>query len=253
MTTLRKAARNKLNALLGPTGFQLVRPGEKGHIKFYQPFRQTHEAARKAGLSVGDYIDMKFQVPGATQTTIGQLASCGLFDKKIESVCEIGPGSGRYLEKIQRLCSPHSYEIYEPDHEWCNWLVKTFAVTARDSDGRCLRATANDSIDLVHAHKVFVCLPFIVACQYFGEMIRVARPGGQIIFDVTNENCMDDPTLEKWIASGIYYPCMLPRQFVIDFFSRRSCALRSNFFAPMIPGRSEYLVFVKQMTMSNSR
>jgi len=251
MTTILKAARNKLNHFLGPAGFQLLRPGEKDHIKFYQPFRRTHEAARKAGLSVGEYIDMKFQVPGATQTTIDQMAAYGVFNSKIDSICEIGPGSGRYLEKVQRLCSPRSYEIYEPDKEWCDWLVQTYVVTAKDSDGRCIRSTLSDSMDLVHAHKVFVCLPFVVACQYFDEMIRVAGPNGQIVFDIVDESCMDDTTLEKWITSGIHYPCMLPRKFVIDFFSRRSCSLLASFFAPMIPGQSEYLVFVKQPLQLN--
>jgi hypothetical protein len=246
MATFRKTARRKLNSLLAPTGFQILRAGERDHIKSYQPFRRTQEAARKAGLSVGDFIDSKFQVPGATQATIDQLAGFGVFDKEIHNVCEIGPGSGRYLEKVQRLCTPRLYEIYEPEKAWSDWLVRSYGVTAHDSDGRCLRHTSTDSVDLVHAHKVFVCLPFVVACQYFGEMIRVARLGGQIVFDIASEECMADATIEKWIASGVYYPCMLPRNFVIDFFARRQCSLRWCFFAPMMPGQSEYLVFVKE-------
>jgi hypothetical protein len=245
MATFRKAARNKLNILLGHAGFQLVRPGERNHIKSFQPFRKTLEAARQAGLSVGDYLDSKFQVPGATQATIDRLAGLGVFNEKIQSVCEIGPGSGRYLEKVQRLCAPRSYEIYEPEKEWSDWLVRTYAVTAHESDGRCLGNTASNSVDLMHAHKVFVCLFFVVACQYFGEMIRVTRPGGQIVFDIVSENCMPDETLEKWIASGVIYPCMLPRHFVIQYFAKRGCSLRSSFFAPMMPGQSEYLLFVK--------
>jgi len=246
MATFRKAARTRLNALLGHAGFQVVRPGEKNHIKSYQPFQQTLASARKAGLSVGDYIDSKFQVPGATQETIDRLAELGVFDKKMQTVCEIGPGSGRYLEKVQRLCAPQSYEIYEPEKEWSDWLARTYAVTAHESDGRRLAHTSNDSVDLVHAHKVFVCLLFVVACGYFGEMIRIARPGGQIVFDLVSENCMPDMTLEKWIASQIDYPCMLPRNFVIDYFARRGCRLCASFFAPMVPGQSEYLVFAKE-------
>jgi Methyltransferase domain len=242
----KKAVRNKLNILLGPVGFQLLRPGERDHIKSYQPFKRTLEAARRAGLSVGDYIDSKFQVPGATQATIDRLCEFGVFDKKIQSVCEIGPGSGRYLEKVQRLCAPQSYEIYEPEQEWSDWLERTYAVTAHESDGRCLGNTANNSVDLVHAHKVFVCLLFVVACQYFDEMIRVTRPGGQIVFDIVSESCMPDTMLEKWISSTIIYPCMLPRNFVTEYFTRKGCSLRSSFFAPMMPGQSEYLVIAKE-------
>lgn len=248
MATLRKTARKTLNAILGLSGFQLVRPGERVHIKSFQPFRRTLKEARKAGLSVGDYIDLKFHVPGATQATIDHLVGFGILSPKIQSVCEIGPGTGRYLAKAQHLCAPCSYEIYETDNEWSDWLARTYHVTAHDADGTSLHDTASGSMGLVHAHKVFVYLPFVVTCQYFDEMIRVARSGGWIVFDIVSENCMPDTTIGKWIASRVYYPCMMPREFVIQFFARRQCSLRGSFFAPMMPGQSEYLVFVKGTT-----
>ena len=245
MVRFRKTARKTLNTVLGRTGFQLLRPDERAHIKSFQPFRRTLEEATKAGLSVGDYIDRKFHVPGATQATIDQLVAVGVFSGNSRNVCEIGPGSGRYLEKVQRLCAPCSYHIYETDTEWSDWLVRTYQVTPHDADGTSLRDMASQSLDLVHAHKVFVYLPFIVTCGYLNEMICVTRSGGRMAFDIVSENCMADPTLEKWIASGVYYPCMMPREFVIDFFARRQCSLQSSFLAPMMPGQSEYLVFAK--------
>ncbi len=246
MARFRKAARKTFNSMLGLAGFQLLRPGERAHIKSFQPFRHTLKEALKAGLPVGSYIDAKFHVPGATQATIDQLAALGVFNGKVRSVCEIGPGSGRYLEKVERLCSPCSYHIYETDNEWSDWLARTYRVTPHDADGTSLRDTAGDSVDLIHAHKVFVYLPFVVTCGYFKEMIRVAHRGGQIVFDIVSENCMADAVVEKWIASGVYYPCIMPREFVIDFFTRRQCSLQSSFFAPMMPGQSEYLVFAKE-------
>jgi hypothetical protein len=245
MATLRKTARKTLNSILGLYGLQILRPGEKVHIKSTQPFRLILKEARKANLSLADYIDGKFHVPGATQSTIDQLATFGVFGAQVRRICEVGPGSGRYLEKVQRLCAPCSYEIYETDQEWSDWLARSYRVTAHDANGTTLRDTATGSVDLVHAHKVFVYLHSVVTCQYFDEMIRVARPEGQIVFDIVSENCMDDPLLEKWIASRVYYPCMMPREFVIAFFARRHCSLRGSFFAPMRPGESEYLVFVK--------
>lgn len=245
MGKVLKTARKAVNAVLEPAGFRLVRPGENAHAMPFQPLKRTLEGAKKAGLSVGDYIDLKFHVPGATQATIDQLAGLGVFGLNVRSICEIGPGSGRYLEKVLRSCAPSSYEIYETDPEWSDWLARTYPVTAHQADGRCLRDTASDSVDLVHAHKVFVYLPFVVMCQYFGEMIRVARPGGLIVFDIVSEDCMADATLEKWIASGISYPSMMPKNFVISFFARKHSTLRASFFAPMMPGQSEYLVFAK--------
>jgi SAM-dependent methyltransferase len=246
MPTFQKTARKTLNILLSPSGFQLMRPGEKDHIKSFIPCKETVDEARKAMLSVGDYIDAKYHHPGATQTTIDQLADRGVFGGRINSVCEIGPGSGRYLEKIQRLCAPHSYEIYETDPEWADWLVRTYHVSAHEADGTSLRDTPSGSVDLVHSHKVFVYLPFIVTFQYFSEMIRVARPGGRIIFDIVSEGCMSDATIEQWIASRAFSRCMIPRDFVIGFFARRQCSLRSSFLAPMLPGQSEYLIFARE-------
>jgi len=219
--------------------------GIPNYVKRYQPLKETLERARRAGLSVGDYIDATFQVPGATQATIDKLAAAGILGTDVRSVCEIGPGSGRYLERIMRRCPVSKYEIYETDGTWSEWLSDTFGVTARNADGVSLVETADCSIDLVHAHKVFVYLPSIVICRYFAEMIRVARAGGKIVFDCMSEACMADTVLEKWIAAGVYYPCMLSREFVVKYFERRGCRLLTSFFAPMLPGESEYLVFEK--------
>jgi hypothetical protein len=245
MTSIRKAAREKLNVLLGVAGFQLLRPGEKDHVRPFIPWKRTLEAARKAGLSVGDYIDLTYQVPGATRATIDQLSGIGVFRNKIDRVGEVGPGSGRYLDLIQRLCAPRSYEIYETDKEWSGWLTQTYHVTAHEADGTSLSATATGSLGLVHAHKVFAYLPFIVTCQYFGEMIRVTRPGGHIVFDFFSESCMSDATIQQWIEGRMYSRCVIPREFVIGFFARRHCSLRSSFLATAQPGLSEYLVLVK--------
>jgi Methyltransferase domain len=245
MGTLRKTARRTITAALGFAGFELLRLGRTDYVKSFLPLRQTLKEAKRAGLTVGDYIDLKFQVPGATQSTIDQLTAFGIFNGKVEAVCEVGPGSGRYLEKVQRLCAPSSYEIYETSKEWSDWLARIYHVTAHDADGTSLRDTATGSVDLVHAHKVFVYLPFVVTYQYFDELIRIARTGGSIVFDIVSERCMVNDIVEKWIASKLYFPCMMPREFVIDFFARRQCSLRGSFFAPLIPGQSEYLVFVK--------
>jgi len=226
--------------------WRLVRVGEDGQTKRYQPLKRTLAEARKAGMSVGDYIDARFQLPGATQATVERLATLGVLHRKVEAVCEIGPGSGRYLEKVERLCQPKAHDIYETDSAWRQWLTRTYRVRACHADGVTLRETATGSMDLIHAHKVFVYLPCVVVCSYFSEMIRAARPGGHIVFDCFTEACMSDAGLEKWISRRVYYPCMLPRAFVINFFEKRQSVLCASFLAPMLPGESEYFVFQKQ-------
>jgi hypothetical protein len=113
MPTFRRTVRKALNAELIPAGYELLPKFQRDYIRSYQPLKQTLKMAKKEGLSVGDYLDKKFQLPGVTQSTVDQMASFGILNKDIKRVCEIGPGSGRYLEKVQRLCSPDSYEVYE--------------------------------------------------------------------------------------------------------------------------------------------
>jgi len=45
-------------------------------------------------------------VPGATQETIDQMSRLSACDNHPQSSCEIGPGSGRYREKIKELAQP---------------------------------------------------------------------------------------------------------------------------------------------------
>jgi SAM-dependent methyltransferase len=245
MATFRKTVRKALNSVLVPVGYELLPRFKRDYVRSYQPLRHTLKAAKKAGLSVGDYLDAKFQVPGVTQATIDQLAAYGIFSGEVKRVCEIGPGSGRYLEKVQRLCAPCSYEVYETDPQWDDYVVRTYGVTSHEADGTSLRHTAEGSVGLVHAHRVFPYVPFTVQCRYFMEMVRVTRPGGWIVFDIISEDCMSEDLLEKWIAQDRYDPCMMPHKFVTDFFARRQCSLRWSFFEPYMPGQSEYLVFAK--------
>jgi len=237
--------RKALSAGLDVAGFELVPRGERDYRKSFLSLRKTLQEAKRAGLSVGDYVDLKHQVPGATQATVERMVEAGVFRPKINSVCEIGPGSGRYLEKILKQCTSCSYEIYETARDWSDWLGQTYPVTAHVADGRTLSQTPDQSVDLVHAHKVFVYLPVVVTCHYFNEMVRVARRGSRIVFDIFSEPCMTDPEMEKWVASDLFFPSMLPRDFVIEFFANRGASLQQSFLACMKPGQSEYLVFIK--------
>lgn len=245
---VKRLTRQAINFPLGLVGFELIHRGAAPLTEYrdYIPFKATIEGAKKAGLALGDYIDLTSNKPGATQETIDQMTALGVFETKIERVCEIGPGSGRYLEKTIRACHPTYYEIYETASDWKNWLVQQYPIVAQATDGWTLSSTPDNSIDLVQAHKVMPGQPFLVMSCYFAEMARVVRPGGKVVFDVVTETCMDDATCNRWIeARGGYqcYPCMIPKQYVLDFFSKRGFSLDGSFFIPMEPGITEYLVF----------
>lgn len=54
--------------------------------------------------------------------------------------------------------------------------------------------------------------------------------------------------LEKWFASNYgyaAYPAMMSKQFTLNFFKERGFTLAGEFFIPMNPGLTDYLIFVK--------
>ena len=243
---LKSYARKTINSALAKSGFELVRPGRNPDQ--FIPFKETLASAREAGLSVGDYIDATYNVPGGTQDTIDRMAELSVFSEKIERVCEIGPGSGRYLEKTIKACNPEYYEIYETAIDWRDWLVQQFSVVAQPTDGASLGSTPYRSIDLVHAHKVFSSvLPLLPICKYFVEMERVVREGGYVVFDLTTEACVDETVFDKWLAHGFggLPISMVAEQYAIDFFCNRSLSFVGSFFVSMEPIRSQYFVFKK--------
>jgi SAM-dependent methyltransferase len=247
----KRNVRHGLNAVLSVADLELVRRGTWSSsanpaVKDFLAFKATLAAAKQAGLSVGDYIDSQHAKPGATQQTIDKMGELGVFDGKCDRICEIGPGSGRYLEKTLARCRPAHYEIYETAPEWRDWLVKQYPVIARPADGQSLAPTPTASVDLVHAHKVFVYLPFLTSCRYFIEMARVVRPGGHVVFDIITEECMDDETLQEWLRSGIDFPCFMGRQFAIRNLTSKGLSLVGSFFIPLPVGRTECLVFIRR-------
>ena len=110
---------------------------------------------------------------------------------------EIGPGSGRYLEKTVEACAPSHYEVYETAGPWASYVVSKYNVVLQPTDGRTLRPTPDGSTDLVHAHKVFPSIPFVATCSYWTEMARVARSGAHVVFDIKTEASLDSDIFEK--------------------------------------------------------
>ncbi|MDT9696580.1 MULTISPECIES: methyltransferase domain-containing protein [Streptomyces] len=237
--------------LLGRAGFDIVRSTNNlGGVDDFIPFEATVRAARAAGVSVGDYIDEVMNgTPGATQSTIDELRALGVFAANPNTVLEIGPGSGRYLEKTLKECSPDRYEIYETAAPWADYLVDTFSVVAQPTAGCSLAPTPGGSIDLVQAHKVFNTVTFLCASRYFFEMARVTRPGGRIVFDVMTETCLDPATVSAWATQGGAghgsYPAAMPRRTCVDLFATLGCSLEASFLAPMGVASTEVLVFGK--------
>jgi hypothetical protein len=246
---IRFLAKQGLNALLAHVGLKVARLGspDTTDVRDFIPLEETIAAAERAHLSLGDYIDTVLNnIPGATQDTIDEMSRLGVFSMPIETVVEIGPGSGRYLEKTVSACAPERYEIYETSSAWAGYLASKYSLLAQQTDGRSLGSTADRSADLIHAHKVFSTIPFLPTCTYWSEMARVARPSAHVVFDIMTESCLNAGTLETWIESETQhgtYPATMPRGVAIDFFTSRGFDLVGTFMIPMGPGRTEYFVF----------
>jgi SAM-dependent methyltransferase len=254
----RRAVKSAVKGCLAAAGLEvrLLRRHDWTDVASFIPFTQTLSEAEKAGLSVGDYIDSVMNhAPGATQATIDGMAALGVFSGRIDTVLEIGPGSGRYLEKVIRICSPKRCEIYETAEPWAQYVVEKYGAIRQPTDGSRLAATPAASVDLVQAHKVFSGIHFLPTLRYWREMVRVMRPGGFAVFDVVTEACLAPDVVERWIDSGLdtgSYPAAVPRQALLGYFERCGCACVGSFQIPMGPGTTETFVLRRGMDAGKS-
>jgi hypothetical protein len=241
--SVRAKLAKPLNDMLRPLHVQLVSGSSPDPaIQDFIPARKTIAAARKAGLPPGAYIDRTFAEPGTTPDTVKAMLELADLHDKCETICEIGPGSGRYAEEAIAALHPDIYEIYETAKDWLPHLRKLPNAVIRDCDGHTLSQTSSASVDLVHAHKVFVYLQFYATAGYLDEMARVVRPGGTVAFDILTEDCLDDKLIETWTKRGTFYR-PVSRVWAVEFLQRRGLTLRGSYFASLPPGTTELLVF----------
>jgi hypothetical protein len=236
-----------LNSMLERLGYK---PKPRPFSEFIA-FKETLRAAKQAGLSVGDYIDRKHMTGSrsATDLTIDGMSSLGVFDGPLDRVCELGPGSGRYLERTQAKAKPRHYEVYETSAEWRDWLVAQHRVIARRCNGSTLSETPADSIDLVQAHKLFPGLPFLTTASYFLEMARIVKNNGWVVFDIMTEACFSSEHLKAWFAASPWNwdwsPRMVSRDFAVNLFREKGFSFVGSFIVPLFPAVTECMVFRK--------
>jgi SAM-dependent methyltransferase len=245
LVVLRRLIEHTANGVLSPLGVRSVRRGRAPTIggRRLSDEHVIAEAQRR-GMSPGALLEALFEKPGRAADIVNRMAAAGVFAAPLRTVVEIGAGSGIYIEELLKHAAVERYEVYELEENRARYLAGAFSVIAQSTDGETLRATASRSVDLVHAHGVFVTLEFLTSCSYFREIVRVIAPGGHVVFDIIDEGCLDGAAIDSWLASRLRYPSMLSRGYVIDFFERHGLVLAGEFSMPLlVHGRSNYLVF----------
>lgn len=161
-------------------------------------------------------------------------------------MCEIGPGSGRYIQALLEIASPSRYEICEIEAHRARWLTRTYPVVIVPTNGEGLPGTPDASVSLVHAHGVFASLKVISCFAYFAEFARITAPGGHVVLDVIDEECLSDDEVDAWLATPLRYVNVLSKPQLVRYFGARGFSLVDEFREPlMVFGRSLYLVFKK--------
>ncbi len=244
-SSLRRLLGHPVRALLGMAGYRLVPVRDR--VGPYIDARETISAATARGLSVCEYVEELWDQRGVTDRVIAELKKNGSLSHT-DRVCEIGPGTGRYLERVIREVGPHTYDIYEIADDWAEWLSKTYSppVVRQPADGHTLSHTPSGSCGLVHAHGVFVSLPLLHAFEYFAEMARVCAPGGYVAFDIFLPSQFSASRIRKWLASPHRYPVLLPIDGIEAFFAEHDFRPVHRFDSRHGEGFSTYLVFQKQ-------
>jgi SAM-dependent methyltransferase len=247
MKELIKRVVKRLFAQRGLAIIRVCETSDKSSLGYISA-KETISAAEPEGLSVCDYVEKCWNQSGDTQRVIDQIASCGVFETKQPCVLEIGAGTGRYLEKVLAKCQPAKYESYETAQDWAEWLQARYPIVSHEADGVSLRQTRAHSVDLLHAHGVFVYLPFLVSYRYWKEIWRVMKNGGFVVFDIMCEDYLDERTVEKWLISEHNYPCFLSKDYVVSLFGKHGFGLVKTFTNRYGEGRSLYLVFCSHDT-----
>ncbi len=246
---VRSKVRAVGTAISSRTGLAVTRTGQ-GFIDA----DRTVAAARAAGLSVCEWLEAGEADPrkkGRRDHIVERLRLAGALEG-LHSVCEVGAGTGRYLEGVLRRSCPETYEVYETDPGWVRYLESEFghrpslSLVCHPADGRTLGSTRTNACDLVHAHGVFVYLPLLQSIGYLRECVRVCRPGGHIAFDYLPERVLGWRDVQGWLAGPHRFAVCIPSALLEELAAALGVELVQRFEVPYGPGVAEYLVWKKR-------
>ncbi len=247
IVALLMIARRIFNIVANRYGYTLEKTGLN-----YLRADITIGQAQSHNLSICDYLEslnIDKRKIGRRDRIIAKLNDLKLFNKA-RNICEIGTGTGMYLEKVIQLSPVARYEIYETSTDWNQYLHQAFKHKIREliihnADGYSLFQTTSGSIDVVHVHGVFVYLPIIRTFDYLLECVRVCKKGGFIVFDVISDDHFDVIVAKQWSELQHKFPVITPKSFISDFIEKNNLRLIKTFEEIYGGSSSKYYVLQK--------
>lgn len=213
----------------------------------------TIQRAESEGLTVCDYLESRETEASKVgrRDRIVDVCLNRLRTTEVESILEIGSGTGMYLEAFVDRLRPSCYEVYETDVPWRSYLKRTYGgdhpqLRVYDCDGRSLRQTQDSTVDLVHAHGVFVYLSSVNTAQYIQEMARVCRPGGSIVFDIYVSSEFTSTIIDRWIRRGMLFPVLTDTTWLRGWTEHCGLTLTDQFDEVHGASSVRYLIFEKR-------
>jgi ubiquinone/menaquinone biosynthesis C-methylase UbiE len=237
------------DSLLNRYGYTISKSGY-GYINA----KETVRNAQIAGLSICEYLESKEDNPkksGRRNRIIEKMKSEGLF-QNCPSACEIGTGTGMYLEKVLSEAKPSKYEIYETAGDWVEFLKQEYQshnkniLVLHPANGINLCCTKSNSCDLVHAHAVFVYISLMQIFEYIQDAARVCKPGKYVVFDCFLDTSFDLQSLNAWMNSKWRFPVIIPEKLLLDFTAAHALQLTGRFKEIYGASSIDYLIFKKR-------
>lgn len=246
MQTIKTAAKKIALQILEPLGHTIA-PLPFGGMPC-ESCENALRAAAQLGLTIPQYYAHTRNEPGEVERLFSYLDTIIPFATH-SAIVEIGAGTGRFLEQILHRCHPGgSYEVYETDPGWSEYLEKQYGVTSHSTRGFLLDKTPDSSADLVHADYVFAYLPATTSFRYFKEISRVLKPGGVVFFDAYLDSDCDLNCVNEWLNHSDSFQVILPRRATVDMFEQYDCGfVDDRFVMKVYRGHTRYLIFRKSL------
>ena len=177
--------------VLAPLGYELR---DKVLSERPEGFPGYLEAACRAGMDVNDYEEQRlgWRLP---LPTLNELVFPILRDDS--TVCEIGPGTGRWSRHILQRIPRGELHLVDPSPWMVRFLTGYFAAVpnlfAHANDGQTLPFDRDAWLDLIFSANTFVELKLGTIWLYARDFARTLKPGGYAIIDY-----IDPTTPEGW-------------------------------------------------------